>query len=111
MVDKGNTDKHRTGITGNGLKGLSKVVEQSKWGHNTAEKGMENSTPRLHLRLIEAVRNSSRTRVSRVQAIPLTAGFVATGRTLTFNEPSLSSSDHAPADTTSSRSDGAGYYG
>jgi hypothetical protein len=36
MVDKGNTDKHRTGITGNGLKGLSKVVEQSKWGHNTA---------------------------------------------------------------------------
>jgi hypothetical protein len=32
MVDRGNTDKHRTGITGNGLKGLSKVVEESKWG-------------------------------------------------------------------------------
>ena len=36
MVDKGNTDKHRTGITGNGLKGLSKVVETSKWGESTA---------------------------------------------------------------------------
>ena len=36
MVDRGNTDKHRTGITGNGLKGLSKVVETEKWGINTA---------------------------------------------------------------------------
>ena len=32
MVDKGNTDKHRTGITGNGLKGLVKVVEDRKVG-------------------------------------------------------------------------------
>jgi hypothetical protein len=36
MVDRGNTDKHRTGITGNGLKGLSKVVETEKWGHDKA---------------------------------------------------------------------------
>jgi hypothetical protein len=36
MVDRGNTDKHRTGITGNGLKGLGKVVETEKWGINTA---------------------------------------------------------------------------
>jgi hypothetical protein len=36
MVDKGNVDKHRTGITGNGLKGLSKVVETQKWGESTA---------------------------------------------------------------------------
>jgi hypothetical protein len=38
MVDRGNTDKHRTGITGNGLKGLSKVVETEKWGRDTAIK-------------------------------------------------------------------------
>jgi hypothetical protein len=36
MVDKGNVDKHRTGITGNGLKGLSKIVETQKWGEKTA---------------------------------------------------------------------------
>jgi hypothetical protein len=36
MVDRGNSDKHRTGITGNGLKGLSKVVETEKWGRDTA---------------------------------------------------------------------------
>ena len=33
MVDKGNSDKHRVGITGNGL---NKVVETEKWGINTA---------------------------------------------------------------------------
>jgi hypothetical protein len=39
MVDRGNADKHRTGITGNGLgKVLSKVVETEKWGHDTAIK-------------------------------------------------------------------------
>jgi hypothetical protein len=39
MVERGNADKHRTGISGNGLgKVLSKVVEESKWGHDTAIK-------------------------------------------------------------------------
>jgi hypothetical protein len=36
MVDRGNTDKHRTGIKGTGVKGLSKVLEESKWGHDKA---------------------------------------------------------------------------
>ena len=37
MVDRGNADKHRVGISGNGLgKVLSKVVETEKWGINTA---------------------------------------------------------------------------
>jgi hypothetical protein len=42
MVDRGNSDKHRTGITGNGLKGLGKVVETQKWGHNAATKRYGN---------------------------------------------------------------------
>ena len=47
MVDRGNTDKHRTGITGNGLKGLSKVVETEKWGIDTATRAVrQNWTPR-----------------------------------------------------------------
>jgi hypothetical protein len=33
MVDKGNADKHRTGIP---KSGLGYVVEQSKWGADTA---------------------------------------------------------------------------
>ena len=33
MVDKGNTDKHRTGIEGSGL---GRITETSKWGADTA---------------------------------------------------------------------------
>ena len=33
MVDRGNTDKHRRSLPGSGL---GKVVESSKWGHDTA---------------------------------------------------------------------------
>ena len=33
MVDKGNTDKHRTGIKGSGL---GRITETSKWGADTA---------------------------------------------------------------------------
>ena len=33
MVDKGNTDNHRTGIEGSGL---GRITETSKWGADTA---------------------------------------------------------------------------
>ena len=36
MVDKYSKDQHRYGIKGTGVKGLSKVVEESKWGHDKA---------------------------------------------------------------------------
>ena len=35
-VDKGNRDGHRRGLLGTGVKGLSKVLEESKWGADTA---------------------------------------------------------------------------
>ncbi len=61
MVDKGNVDKHRTGITGNGLKGLSKVVETQSGARAPLGPGMVSSTLRPRPRRIPRGRSSSRT--------------------------------------------------
>ncbi len=77
MVDRGNADKHRTGITGNGLgKVLSKVVETEKWGHDTAIKryGKLDASPPPPKDM------GKLTSQSRVPAMLPMAGFVATAK-------------------------------
>ncbi len=111
MVDRGNADKHRTGITGNGLgKVLSKVVETEKWGHDTAIKryGKLDASP-------PPPKDMGRPQFKIDQSVK-GAGDVADGwlrgngkiQTLLKH---LSSSDRATANTTSSRGHGASHHG
>ena len=46
MVDRGNTDKHRTGITGNGLKGFRRWSKLKSGEAIPPSSDMGNSTPR-----------------------------------------------------------------